>query len=382
MSDPRDHAVDPDVPTPDGGAASGGAAGDVAADGAGDAAGDVAADGAGDVAGDEVVAARPPEAARPIGPLGLAGVGVVGVAMGLVEVVPGFSSGTIALVAGLYERLIANIRQGARVLSLVVRGRPAPALEALRRIEWPFVLLLFLPMGATAFVVAGRLHELLDARPMEMSAVFVGLVLGAAVVGTRQLRRPRPWHWLLSLATGAALFVVLGFTPGTIEDPSLLVLLIGGAIAICAWILPGVSGAFLLVLLGLYTPVLQIIRDRDVLAMAVFAVGMVLGLAAFSTALNWLLARAHDVVLAIGLGLLLGSVRVLWPWPVGDGFGATGALAGPDAPADGFLALALGLVAFSVVWMLGLTATAIQRRRARRHGGLADADEADEVVDA
>jgi putative membrane protein len=309
----------------------------------------------------EVVADRPLEAVAPLGPLALGGTSVAGVAMGLAEIVPGFSGGTVALVAGIYERLIANIRQGARALSLLVRGRVPAALRALLVIEWPFVLALFVPMVITIFTAASRLQTLLEERPVGMSAVFLGLVLGAAVVAARQLRDPRPWHWLLVLGAGAGFFVLLGFSPGTIEDPSLLLFALGGAIAVCAWILPGVSGSFLLLLLGLYQPVVEAVGERDLLVILVLAIGLVVGIASFSTALNWLLARAHDIVLAVLLGLMLGSARVLWPWPVEDGFGVSSVIEAPPDAAEGLLALALGLTAFALVWMFGLASTAVQR---------------------
>jgi putative membrane protein len=313
----------------------------------------------------EVVVERPLEAVTPLRPLALVGTGVAGVAMGLAEIVPGFSGGTVALVAGIYERLIANIRQGARALSLLLRGQVPSAVRALLVIEWPFVLALFVPMVVTIFAAAGWLGGLLEERPVEMSAIFLGLVLGAAVVAARQLRAPRAWHWLVVLATAAGFWLLFGLSPGTLEDPNLLLFALGGAIAVCAWILPGVSGSFLLVLLGLYVPVITAVSDRNVLVLLVVAIGLVAGIASFSTALNWLLARAHDLVLVVLLGLMLASARVLWPWPVEDGFGASSVVQAPPDAAEGLLGLALMLAAFSLVWMFGLAATAVTRRRVR-----------------
>jgi putative membrane protein len=297
-------------------------------------------------------------------PLSLAGTGVTGFAMGIAEVIPGFSGGTVALVAGIYERLIAAIRQGARVLSLLLRGRVGDAVTALKAIDWLFLGVLLAGMLTAVFTLAGALEALIVERPVELSAVFLGLVLGAAVVASRQLRDPTPWHVLLGVVAAAVAFVGLGVSPGTITDPSLGLVLVGGAVAISAWILPGVSGSFLLLVLGLWPTIVGAIADRDLLLLGVFAIGCGIGLAVFSTLLHWLLARAHDAVLAVLLGLMVGSVRILWPWPSADGIGSP-TLGAPEAD-TALLATALGLAAFALVWMFGLAASAVERRRSRR----------------
>ncbi len=306
-----------------------------------------------------------PDVLRPLGWPALAGVAVTGFVMGLAEVLPGFSGGTVAFVAGVYERLIRNVRQGARVLSLLVRGRLPDALAGLRALDWPFVVALFVPMAVTVFSAAGVLVRVVEERPVEVSAVLLGLALGAAVVGARQLRAPAPIHWLLVVACGVGFFVLLGLRPGTVQEPTLLALAVGGAVAVCAWILPGISGSFVLLLLGLWVPVLDAVASRDLLALLAITIGLVVGLAGFSTALTWLLTKAHDLVLSVLLGLLLGSVRILWPWPSDEGVGASTELAAPPG-SEGFLALALALSAFAVVWMFGLAATAVERRREAR----------------
>jgi putative membrane protein len=305
----------------------------------------------------QVVAGPPPLR----DPVALAGVGATGFAMGIAEVIPGFSGGTVALVAGIYERLIAAIRQGARVLSLLVRGRVPDAVAAFRALDWWFLGVLLVGMLTAVFTLAGALQRLLEERPVELSAVFLGLVLGAAVVASRQLRAPSPWHVLLGVSAAAVAFAGLGVSPGTISDPSLLLVLAGGAVAISAWILPGVSGSFLLLVFGLYPAVVGAVADRDLVVLGVFALGCAVGLAVFSTLLHWLLARAHDAVLAILLGLMVGSVRILWPWPSADGVGSP-ELGAPEGE-TALLAFALALAAFALVWMVGLAGSALDRRR-------------------
>jgi putative membrane protein len=314
---------------------------------------------------EDLIVERPLEAMAPMRrPSALLGTFVTGGVMGMAEVVPGFSGGTVALVAGIYERLIANIRQGARTLSLLVRARPRDAWHSLRLIDWVFVAVLGIGMLGVLFTVVGPLSVLLETRPVEMSAVFLGLVLGAAVVAGRRLREGRPWHVLVVLGAAAVSFIGLGFAPGTIEEPNLLFIMAGGAIAISAWILPGVSGSFMLLIMGLYPTIIAAAADRDLGILIVFGIGTLLGLAAFSTFLNWLLARAHDVVLAALIGLMVGSVRVLWPWPSEAGVGGSAELGAPVG-SEAFLALALGLTAFSLLYMGGLAASAVQRYRTR-----------------
>jgi putative membrane protein len=318
---------------------------------------------------------RPAEALAPMRrPLPLVGTAIAGYAMGVAEVVPGFSGGTVALVAGIYERLVANIRQGAHALALLLRGRPAAALRAILAMEWLFLGFLLAGMVIALVTVASGLRALIDERPVEMSAIFLGLVLGASVLAARRLREPTALHVLLGVASAAAFFVVLGLSTGPIADPALMLVFAGGAVAVCAWILPGVSGSFLLLVLGLYAAVLDALADLDLLVLGVFALGCVVGLAAFSTLLNWALARFHDAVMALLIGLMVGSARVLWPWPAVEGIGDP--QIGPPEGDAVFLALALGLAAFALVWMFGLVTSGLERRRDRRTAGDPDATEA------
>ncbi|HSK25256.1 MAG TPA: DUF368 domain-containing protein [Egicoccus sp.] len=267
---------------------------------------------------DAPVVPRPPEAGpatAPRRPLDLLGTAAVGVGMGTADLVPGFSGGTVALITGIYPRLIANVRQGARSLSLLVRGQARAALAALAAIEWGFVASLLLGILGAVFALATLMSHLLETRPVQMEAVFLGLIVGATVLAWRELRRPAPIHALVVLAVGALFFVLLGWRSGAVTDPSLAVFLVAGMVAICAMILPGISGSFLLLMLGMYTAVIDAVSDRDLVVIAVFGIGTVVGLAAFSTLLNWLLTHYHDLVLASMIGLMVGSVRVLWPWP-------------------------------------------------------------------
>jgi putative membrane protein len=335
---------------------------------------------------EDPVASRPEEASpatAPRGPIAIASTFAVGFAMGTADVVPGFSGGTVALVTGIYERLIANVRQGARVLSLVLRARLREAWLAFLAVEWTFVVPLLVGILGAIAVLASALSRLLRDEPVVMSALFLGLVLGASVLAVRELRRPTPAHALVGAATAVVTFVGLGLSAGTVADPPLLAFFAAAAVAICAMILPGVSGSFLLLLLGMYLPVIDAVEGRDVVTLVVFALGAVAGLASFSTLLNWLLRRFHDLVLAGLIGLMVGSVRVLWPWPPGpDGVGGTELGAPVTAEVPGALVAAGG--ALLVVLLFGVAGhRAAERRRAgeRARAGAGGAVRADDPGD-
>ena len=247
---------------------------------------------------------------------------LTGAAMGTADLVPGFSGGTVALVGGIYARLIANIRAAAHVVSVVLRLRLRVLPDALRALDWAFLLTLLAGIVGAAFLLASTLRGLLAAQPVVMSAVFLGLVLGAALAARHQLRAPATARiWGVVAASAGVTALALGARPDTLGDPSLVLIAATAAIAVCAMILPGVSGSFLLLVLGTYEPVIAAVADRDLVVIAVAVVGAAAGLLSFSTLLNWLLRRAHDVVLAALIGLMIGSARVLWPWPSATGVG-------------------------------------------------------------
>jgi putative membrane protein len=304
----------------------------------------------------EARAARP-ASVRETGPFGLR-TGVTtflsGFLMGSADVVPGVSGGTVALVVGIYERLVTEIRQGAHAASLLVRGDLRVGLAALRAVEWTFLLPLLGGILTAVVVLASGLEHLLETQPVAMSAAFAGLIAGSVVVAYTELNDRSVRIHLLLAAAAVVTFVLLGLRTGRFEDPSLVIVFGGGALAICAMILPGISGSFILLMLGLYEAVLGAVTDRDLAVIAVFGLGAVVGLGSFSTLLNWLLVRFREVVLAVLIGLMAGSLRVLWPWPAGeDGVGDV-ALGAPT-PAEVPMAIGLALVgAVGVIVVAGL----------------------------
>ncbi len=300
---------------------------------------------------------RPADAplhAHPFGLVTVATTYVSGFLMGSADIVPGVSGGTVALVLGIYARLVADIRQGSRAASLLVRGSWRDGVRALRYVEWSFLVPLLLGILTAIVVLASGLEHLLETQPVRLSGAFFGLIIGSVVVSAGELRERSARILAVATASAVVTFLLLGLRSGRFEDASLPIVFAGGALAICAMILPGISGSFILLMIGLYEFVLGAVTDRDLVTVAVFGVGAVVGLGSFSTLLNWLLARHREVVLAVLIGLMAGSLRVLWPWPAGDGVGDTSL----GAPVAGDVLAVLGLAVVGAALVIAVARAA------------------------
>ena len=286
-----------------------------------------------------------------------------GFLMGAADVVPGVSGGTVALVLGFYQRLVASVKSGSSALGRFARFEVRGGVDSLGRVEWIFLVPLLAGIGLAIVTLASVLETQLEEHPVEIAALFLGLVVSSIVVVWRLLERRDPPRLAVMLGVGALLFVLLGLRGGTSEDsvnqasdPAVWAFFLSGAVAICAMILPGISGSLILVMLGMYGPVLDAVTDREVGLLGVFLVGATIGLALFAQLLHWALEQYHDTVMAVLIGLMLGSTRVLWPWPNG--------LDGTDLGApDGSVPAALALAALGVVVVLALNAVAGRREQ-------------------
>jgi putative membrane protein len=245
--------------------------------------------------------------------------------MGSADIVPGVSGGTVALVLGIYDRLIHNVSQGAHALRQLLSRDIAEFGVTLRRIEWVWLFSLLAGVLTAVFALSSILERLLEEEPVRMAALFLGLIVGSVWVALRMLDKVDGASVAIMLVVGGSMFLLLGLRSDThaADDAAEVVtrswwaFFLAGAIAICAMILPGISGSFILVMLGMYSEVLGAVNDRNFFVLFVFVIGCVVGLALFSTLLNWLLEHYHRWVLAAMIGLMLGSTRVLWPWPGG-----------------------------------------------------------------
>lgn len=283
-----------------------------------------------------------------------------GFLMGSADIVPGVSGGTVALVLGIYRRLIDAIRHGARAGSRLFRADMAGFRSGLANVEWSFLLPLLAGIGLAVVSLSSAIESLLEQRPVEMGGLFCGLVGASVVLAWRLVRRWDAARLGVLAVTTVVVFAVLGLrehtsTADTTGSAPLWAFLGAGALAICAMILPGISGSFILVLLGMYGAVLGAVNDRALGSLAVFLVGCVGGLALFSQVLHWALEHHDSTVMAALIGLMAGSLRVLWPWPHGV---ESTALHGPSDTV--VTPVVLAVVAFALV--IGFDAFA--RRRA------------------
>jgi putative membrane protein len=282
------------------------------------------------------------------------GLMVRGGLVGAAESVPGISGGTIALVVGLYDRLLAAASQvvhaGRELVQGVAQGRGLrPARRALRAVDWRFLVPVLGGMVVVLLVSLSLLAPLLESQPVPMRALFFGMIAVSVLVPLRMMpRRFRALDAVLLVVAAAAAFALTGLPPSEVTDPSLLYVAFGAALAINALVLPGVSGSFLLVVLGLYLPVQEALSDLDVAFIGAFMVGAAVGLASFVKLLHWLLEQRRQGTMAVLAGLMIGSLRALWPWQ-----DDAGTLQGP--PETGtfgvvLLAFAGALIVGALIW--------------------------------
>lgn len=239
------------------------------------------------------------------------GIFLRGMAMGAADLVPGVSGGTVALITGIYDDLLHSI--SAVSWGLVGTWKADGFSGVLKALNAPFLLALAAGIGTSIIGLSGLLHHLLEHHRAALFAFFFGLVAASIPLVGREINRRNTSLGLLFIA-GAAITFGVGSLPPLQVEPNLLYLFACGAIAACAMILPGISGSFILLLLGVYSTVIGALKEFDVLVIATVGAGAVSGLLGFSKGLKSLLARARNQVMAALTGLLLGSLQALWPW--------------------------------------------------------------------
>ena len=236
---------------------------------------------------------------------------VKGFCMGAANVVPGVSGGTMALILGIYEELIHAIRSlNFKFLRLITLLKTR---EALSTISWPFLLPVGLGILLATFSLAKPLSWLLDNYPVIIWSFFFGLILSSVYTVSRVLKEWRMSTFVAIGVGGVAAYFLFGLVPVATPD-ALWFLFLGGFLAICAMILPGISGAYILVLLGKYHYILEAINNKDFGTLLILIAGALVGLLSFVRVIGWLLKRYHDLTMAILIGLMLGSLRRIWPW--------------------------------------------------------------------
>ncbi|MDY6986578.1 MAG: DUF368 domain-containing protein [Thermodesulfobacteriota bacterium] len=283
-----------------------------------------------------------------------------GFCMGAADVVPGVSGGTMAFILGIYEELIRSIRAlDLDLLRLLFSFRVK---DAMNQAPWQFLAAVGTGVLMAIFTLARILSWLLENRPVLIWSFFFGLIAASVFTVSRHFSRWTPSLLALIGCGATCTYFLVGLVPASTPDAPWF-LFISGAIAICAMILPGISGAFILVLLGKYHYVLEAVNNRDMVPIFLVAGGAVVGLVTFVRFLGWLFNRHHDLTIAMLTGLMLGSLRKVWPWKetlesVTDTHGhVVVTLQGnvfPHWPAEIAIALCAGFLGFLVVFLLNL----------------------------
>lgn len=234
-----------------------------------------------------------------------------GMAMGAADIVPGVSGGTIALLTGIYERLIDGIKSVGWLTLVTLKRKGLKA--AWQQIDGTFLLSILAGAATSIILLSKVLHYLIESQPIALWSFFFGLVLASVVYVTKQVDR---WNlarvvWLI---LGAIVAALISLSPAAQLDVTPLSLFLAGSIAICAMILPGISGSFILLLMGMYSIVITAVKSFDLVSMGIFAGGCLVGIMLFSRVLSWLLHHYHSATMALLSGFMLGALVKLWPW--------------------------------------------------------------------
>lgn len=231
--------------------------------------------------------------------------------MGAADIVPGVSGGSIALITGIYEKLLDSIKSiDKTALGLLFSGKFS---SFWHHINGTFLLTLLSGILFSIFTLSKLIAYLMENHPIPLWAFFCGLIIISAIIILRDISR---WRLSVLIAIVAGIVIAYGITtlPPTSTPDSIWFTFVAGAIAICAMILPGVSGSFILLMLGQYERILAAVSDKNLLVIAVFGVGCVVGLLSFSRLISWLLKNYHAVTIATLSGFMLGSINKIWPW--------------------------------------------------------------------
>ncbi|MEX1667661.1 DUF368 domain-containing protein [Zhongshania guokunii] len=281
-----------------------------------------------------------------------------GMAMGAADLVPGVSGGTIAFITGIYDELIESLKS-CNLESLVLLFKSGPV-AFWQYINGSFLISLMLGIVTSVLSLARVISFALDEYPVPLAALFFGLILASALIVYRQI--PGAGKQLLWLFFGLGFAILIGeIRPAEIAATPLN-LFLSGALAICAMILPGISGSFILLLLGMYQPVIDAVKSIDIVALLSFVAGCGVGLMLFVRLLSWLMHHHRGPLLAALSGILVGSLSIIWPWKLdGEGQLLSESLASGwqnvlpwdyAQKADPQLMLSLGLAACGVVLVL------------------------------
>ena len=302
-------------------------------------------------------------------PLGYVGLYVIGAIVGAADVIPGVSGGTMAFILGIYEEMLNAIRSFASMRAVKIFFN-FKFKEAYKSLPWQFVLVLLLGVGSAAVLLAKPITWMLENQLSLILAFFFGLVAASVIT---VLCRVGKFNMLLipGLAAGTAVgWWVAGLTEGMQSPPdSWWYLVLCGAVAICAMILPGISGSFILMLMGHYYTVMGAIKglsgfkdfSDNLRILGFFFLGIVIGLASFAQLLSWMFKRWRNLTIVVLAGFMIGSLRKIWPWKFGDDYKGRNVL--PQIDGHFWIAVALVVAGFALVIAIELAARYFEKRQ-------------------
>ncbi|MDP6770452.1 MAG: DUF368 domain-containing protein [Anaerolineales bacterium] len=236
---------------------------------------------------------------------------LAGFCMGAADIVPGVSGGTMAFILGIYQELLNSIKSAdSHLLRLLLKLKFS---EASNYFPWRFLAAVGIGILIAILTLAKILETQLETNPTQVWSFFFGLVLASIFTVARSIKGWRPSLILFAASSCLVSYSILGVTPTTTPETNWF-LFLSGAIAINAMILPGISGAYILVLLGKYKYILSAVNSRDVFTLAIVLAGAAIGLTTFVRLLSWLLDKYRNITMTLLTGLMIGSLRRLWPW--------------------------------------------------------------------
>ena len=288
--------------------------------------------------------------------------------MGAADVVPGVSGGTMAFILGIYSELLDSIKNilSPRTVGLALKFKVGTMFKTL---PWPFLLVLGLGILTSIAIFSTHIQWMLENRLTLILAFFFGLILGSVVTVIHLVSKWSIKCYIALVAGAAAGFFLVGLPALASPPDGKWYLVLCGAIAICAMILPGISGSFMLLLMGKYKFILGVVNElkarinlwENLLNLALFCAGLVFGIAFFCRFLSWLLKKYNDVTVALLIGFMLGSLRKVWPWKVADNISNANIM--PEFSTALIFPLLLAIAGFILVLVIEYAARLMEKKK-------------------
>ena len=244
-----------------------------------------------------------------------AGNALRGMLIGTAEVIPGVSGGTVALIVGVYDHIINGISHLVRAVGFLLRGKPKDAGKQFREIKFTILLPILFGMILAILTTASILEPLLVAEPEIVRAAFAGMLIASLYVPLRLIGKSfRSIHLAILILGAIAAFWLTSLPNAGLDSPVAWQIVLFAGLAVCALVLPGVSGSFFLLAVGMYGPTIAAVNNRDLGYLGLFVIGAIIGLLSFAMVMKWFLDNYRALTLSLMIGLMIGSLRALWPW--------------------------------------------------------------------